>query len=138
MKVEYKIISSGSKGNAILYHNYILVDCGVPFSLLKPYLKDIKLVLLTHIHGDHFNYNTIKKLSFERPSIRFGCGVHLALSLPPHINIDIYNPGMTYVYNFGTVTPVELVHDVPNFGYKLHILNTKIFHATDTSNLDNI
>ena len=79
---QYKIIATGSKGNAILYHNCILVDCGVPFTLLKPYYKDIKLVLLTHIHGDHFNIQTIKKLAFERPSIRFGCPIHLKSSMP--------------------------------------------------------
>lgn len=137
-KVPYTIISTGSKGNAILYHNSILVDCGVPFNLLKPHLKDIKLVLLTHIHGDHFNYATIKKLAFERPSLRFGCGAHLKDKLPPHINIDIYDPGRTYVYNFGAIEAVILEHDVPNFGYKIHVANTKIFHATDTANLDNI
>jgi len=136
--IPYKIISSGSKGNAILYHNSILVDCGVPFALLKPYLKDIKLVLLTHIHGDHFNYATIKKLAFERPSLRFGCGIHLRDSLPPHINVDIYEPGRTYVYNYGAIIPVALTHDVPNFGYKIHVNNTKLFHATDTANLEDI
>lgn len=133
--VPYTIISTGSKGNAILYHNSILVDCGVPFNLLKPYLKDIKLVLLTHIHGDHFNYATIKKLAFERPSLRFGCGAHLKDKLPPHINIDIYEPGRTYVYNFGAVIPVALTHDVPNFGYKIHVNNTKLLHITDTADL---
>lgn len=134
----YKIISTGSKGNAILYHNSILVDCGVPFTLLKPFYKDIKLVLLTHIHGDHFNYATIKKLAFERPSIRFGCGAHLKDKLPPNINIDIYEPERTYVYNFGSITPVALEHDVPNFGYHIHSWNTKILHITDTSDISHI
>mgnify|MGYP001170178532 CR=1 FL=1 len=135
---QYKIISTGSKGNAILYHGCILVDCGVPFTLLKPYYKDIKLVLLTHIHGDHFNLTTIKKLAFERPTIKFGCGSHLTQFLPPHINIDIYTPNRTYVYNFAAITPVELNHDVPNFGYKIYSYNTKLFHATDTSTLEGI
>lgn len=136
--VPYNIISTGSKGNAILYHNSILVDCGVPFTLLKPYLKDIKLVLLTHIHGDHFNYATIKKLAFERPSLRFGCGAHLKDKLPLHTNIDIYEPGRTYVYNFGAITAEQLVHDVPNFGYHIHVANTKIIHITDTSEINHI
>lgn len=135
---QYKIIATGSKGNAILYHNCILVDCGVPFTLLKPYYKDIKLVLLTHIHGDHFNIQTIKKLAFERPSIRFGCPIHLKSSMPPHTNIDIYEYNRTYVYNFAAITPIELKHDVPNFGYKIHSYNTKLFHATDTSTLEGI
>ena len=84
---QYKIIATGSKGNAILYHNCILVDCGVPFTLLKPYYKDIKLVLLTHIHGDHFNIQTIKKLAFERPSIRFGCPIPFKIIHGPLIQI---------------------------------------------------
>ena len=73
----YNIIQSGSEGNAIIYFEEILVDCGVSFKALKDYVSDIQLVLLTHKHGDHFKASTIKKLAFERPSLRFGCGEFL-------------------------------------------------------------
>ena len=47
----YEIIQSGSNGNAIIYNQDIMVDCGVSFSKIKPYYKQIKLLLLTHIHS---------------------------------------------------------------------------------------
>ena len=38
------------------------------------------------------------------------------------------------------IEPIKAIHDVPNCGYKIIIkaTNYKIFHITDTSNLDNI
>ena len=35
----YNIISTGSKGNAVIINNEILIDCGVPFKDIKPYIK---------------------------------------------------------------------------------------------------
>ena len=57
--MNYKIISTGSQGNAIVLNEIILIDCGVPFKELKDVYKDLRIVLLTHIHGDHFNKTTI-------------------------------------------------------------------------------
>lgn len=70
--VDFNIISTGSKGNAVIINSGIMIDCGVPFKALKNHYRLLKLVLLTHIHSDHFNRATIKKLAFERPSLRFG------------------------------------------------------------------
>jgi len=134
----YKVISSGSQGNAILYYGCILVDCGVPYSSLKPFVKDIQIVLLTHEHKDHFNITTIKKLAFERPSLRFGCGAFLSDKLNEIKNIDIYDVSEVYNYGKFQISPVKLYHDVPNFGYRIFKDNTKIFHATDTAHLNGI
>ena len=51
--IEYDVISSGSLGNAILIQKNILIDFGVPYKKIEPYMNDIKLVLATHIHSDH-------------------------------------------------------------------------------------
>nr|WP_320022061.1 MBL fold metallo-hydrolase [uncultured Draconibacterium sp.] len=134
----YQVISSSSKGNAVLYHDSILLDCGVPFVLLKPYLYDIQLVLLTHIHGDHFNLATIAKLVFERPTLRIGCGEWLADKLDFVKNLDVYEIGEVYDYGSFQISPVKLYHDVPNCGYRIFKDSTKIFHATDTSHLEGI
>ena len=48
------ILGSSSKGNAIVYFDEIMVDCGVNYQTLKPVEDNIRLVLLTHRHGDHF------------------------------------------------------------------------------------
>ena len=89
----YKIISSGSDGNAVLYFDNILVDIGVPFSLLSGYISRLSLVLLTHEHGDHLNINTLKKLQSMRPGVRVGCGEFLVEKLKKNgiRNIDAYS-----------------------------------------------
>jgi len=134
----YEIISSGSKGNAVLYFDSVLVDCGIPYSLLIPYIGKIKIVLLTHSHLDHFNISTIKRLSFERPALRFGCGKFMLEYLIGVRNVDVYEAGKIYDYGLFKISPVVLYHDVPNFGYRIFKDNKKIIHATDTFTLEGI
>ncbi len=43
------IIASSSSGNAILLENGILLDCGVSYNKIKPYLKDIKAIFISHL-----------------------------------------------------------------------------------------
>jgi phosphoribosyl 1,2-cyclic phosphodiesterase len=134
----YKIISSGSQGNAVIYQNNILVDCGVPFSLLKPFVKDIQLVLLTHEHKDHINAQTVKKLASERPTLRFGCGEWMKEHLEGIKNVDFYESGRVYNYGSFSIIPITLYHDVKNFGYRIFKDGTKIIHCTDTCHLQGI
>ena len=134
----YKVISSGSNGNALLYHNSILVDCGVSFSQIKDLKKDIRLVLLTHEHSDHINLSTLKKLQRERPTMRIGCCQWLSEKLSELNNIDIYEIGKIYKYGAFEISPVKLYHDVPNCGYRIFKDDFKIFHATDTGHLEGI
>lgn len=131
----YNILSSGSTGNAIIYFDNILTDCGVPFSSLKQYLYNIQIVLLSHIHGDHFNISTLKKLAFERPTLRFGCGIHMAEYMEGFKNVDFYEPGKIYDYGNFRISPVKLYHDIPNFGFRIFKDGKRILHCTDTSHL---
>ncbi|MFT3995737.1 MAG: MBL fold metallo-hydrolase [Dysgonomonas sp.] len=134
----HNILSTGSKGNAIIYFNSILVDVGISFSRIEPYLKDIQIVLLTHQHSDHFKLNVIKRIQENRPSIRFGCGAFLVDKLQDIRNIDIYEPGSMYNYGSFKISPVILYHDVPNFGYRIFKDGKKLLHATDTYTLEGI
>lgn len=134
----YNILSSGSHGNAIIYFGNILIDCGVSFSLLKPYLNDIQIVLLTHQHKDHLNMNTIKRLSKEKPSLRFGCGSFLSEFVKDIRNVDIFEPGKMYDYRAFKISPIILYHDVPNFGYRIFKDGKKAIHATDSYTLEGI
>lgn len=140
--MNYKIISSCSTGNAVIIRDVILIDCGVTFKRLENYYKKLKIVLLTHIHGDHFKKATIKKLSQERPTLRFACCEWL---LEPLLecgvlrkNIDVLEIGTKYDYKLFKVVPIKLYHDVPQCGYRVLFDDYKIIYATDTRTLDGI
>lgn len=134
----YNVLSSGSKGNCIIYHDTIAIDMGIPYQMISSLKNQLQIVLLTHIHGDHFNISTIKKLSFERPTLRFACGVFLTEYLQGIKNVDVLEAGKVYDYGQFKVSPIHLYHDVPNFGYRIFKNETKIIHVTDTAHLNGI
>ena len=140
--MKYNIISTGSKGNAIVINDLILIDCGVSFKKLKDVFKSISLVCLTHSHGDHLKLVTIRKLAEERPTLRFACGEWMVCDLVnsgvSKKQIDILRPDIVYDYGAFKLSPVKLSHNVENFGYRIFMNNEKLFYATDTGNLDGI
>ena len=139
--MNYVIVETGSKGNAVIFNDVVMVDCGVSFKKLTPYCQKLQIVLLTHIHGDHFNKATIRRLAMERPTLRFvspewliaplvECGVNKK-------NIDLCIPDVALWYECCDVLCFETEHDVPNCGYKLwfEIDETTVVYATDTCTL---
>ena len=134
-----KVISSGSEGNAVIYDNAIMVDCGVSLKALQEVKRSLKIVLLTHKHSDHLKIRTLQRLQAERPTLRVACGDFLLEELPCIKNIDVLQVGKIYDYGAFKVSPVKLYHDVPNFGWRIFLPNgQKIFHATDTVHLEGI
>lgn len=140
--MNYNIINTGSDGNATIIENTIMIDCGLPFKKIYPYIRKLKLVLLTHIHGDHFNKSTIKKLAEERPKLRFGCCEWLVKDLidcgVSKKRIDVYTIDNEYDYGSFKISPVKLFHDVPQCGYRIFINGYKCIYCTDTNTLDGI
>ena len=140
--MDYNIISTGSHGNAVVLNDYILIDCGVTFKALQEVYKALKIVLLTHIHIDHFNPTTIKTLARERPTLRFACCEWLVQPLVESgvnkSNIDVLATGKIYDYGAFRVSPFELYHNVPQTGYKVFLGAEKAIYATDTAHLDGI
>ena len=134
-----KVISSGSEGNAVIYNNAIMVDCGVSLKALEAVKRSLKIVLLTHKHSDHLKIRTLQRLQAERPTLRIACGNFLLEELPCIKNIDVLQVGKIYDYGAFKVSPIKLYHDVPNFGWRIFLPNgQKIFHATDTVHLEGI
>ena len=142
MIMNYNIISTGSKGNAVVINDIILIDCGVSFKKLADVYKGLKIVIMTHIHSDHFNKRTIRALANNRPTLRFAAGAFLAAELikcgVSKRNIDVVEAGRLYDYKRFQLSPVTLYHDVPNFGYRLFMDGEKLFYATDTNTLKGI
>lgn len=144
----YDILATGSSGNAVIINGEILIDCGVSMKLLREsgYIKSLKLVLLTHAHGDHFCKSTVRALHQERPALRWGCCEWMV----PHLleaRVDklrilcckydgsecIRLPSIHF-----SAYPVPLVHDVPNCGYRIFYEGETLFYATDCATLDGI
>ena len=142
--IDYNIIASGSSGNATVINGHILIDCGVSLKALKPYIRDLNLVLLTHEHGDHFRPSTVRELHRQRPGLRFGCCEwmveHLLRAGVKPTAIDVYNPEYTSVYGhrYFSVRPFRLVHNVPNCGYVIYEHGESVLYATDTGSMDEI
>lgn len=140
--MNYKIINTGSDGNCTIVNEIIAIDMGVSYKRLNSYVDKLKLVLLTHIHGDHFNKTTIKRLATNRPTLRFGCCEWLVQELidlgVDRRNIDVYSIGKKYNYDLFQIIPIRLYHDVPQCGYRLFMNDEKLIYATDTYTLDGI
>lgn len=147
----YDILATGSSGNAVVINGEILIDCGVPYKTLEKsgYVKDLKLVLLTHRHSDHFNPKTAGRLHMERPALRWGCCEWMVTPLLEAgihpFAIDIVTPSepgetsRALIYNgLAIIAPVPLIHDVPNCGWHIHRGKESLFYATDTSTLDHV
>ena len=140
----YDILATGSSGNAVAINGEILIECGVPMKKLREsgYIKSLKLALLTHEHGDHFNAATVRALHKERPARRWGCCEWMV----PHLRKAgvlaqlICMPTKKEVLRMQeyTIFPVDLVHDVPNCGWHIWTENERLFYATDTSTSDHI
>lgn len=140
--MNYKIVSSCSTGNAVILKDIILIDCGVTFKRLEKYYKKLKIVLLTHIHSDHFKKETIRRLAKERPTLRFACCEWLLEPLlecgVDEKNIDVLQIGVKYDYKLFKTVPIKLYHDVPQCGYRVLFDNYKVLYITDTSTVEGI
>jgi len=138
--MQFKIIGTGSSGNCFLVNDDLMIDAGLPYSKIKDYVKNVRFVLLTHIHGDHFNKSTIRKLIVEVNPM-FICGDFLEdelLKIADNDKIITVEENKVYELNDYKISPVSLYHDVKNFGYRIMDNGYKHFHATDTSTLEGI
>ncbi|EMV4885228.1 hypothetical protein AAC540_003016 [Listeria monocytogenes] len=131
--IEWKIISSGSKGNCVIV-NDVMIDCGVPFKRIKEHLYDINYLLLTHIHSDHINSSTLENIRKLFPKITIIGNYQIAQLY----DIDIIgNSDFKITLPSFEVTPFECFHDVITQGYTWRVDGENIIYATDTSSLEN-
>ena len=143
--LSYRIIGTGSKGNALYLacgEHKVLIDIGVPYKAINS--LEIDYVLLTHSHRDHLNMSTVSKLAYENPHIKFFCTKYLVQTLLK-CGVDVGNIYFKPHIEIGSLTlnRFNLIHDVPNCGWKLKFKDggkqtLKVFYATDTASLDHV
>ena len=138
--LDYEIISSSSNGNCLIFNKYLAIDMGISFKKISPYLKNLKVILLTHEHTDHFDKTCIKMIAYNKPTLKWLCGDWLVKSLidldVSKKNIYVVESGKTYDLGLFRVMPIETYHDVRNMSYKIDFKPITIYYATDTKKLD--
>ena len=134
------ILATGSEGNCVMLFNSILVDVGVPFSLIEPFAKELKLITWSHQHKDHFNLSTIRRLIKLRPTLRIAiCEHEYERAVQTGCkNIDVLSHGKWYDYKEFKIATFKTYHDVESNGYRFEKNGYKVFFATDTEHLEGI
>lgn len=137
------IIATGSDGNATIINDTILIDCGVTMKALRPFAKQLRLVLLTHTHSDHFKPPTVRALAKARPALRWACCpwmVDHLLAAGVNIRcIDVIKPGHAAEYHdLAAVMPEKVHHNVPNCCWHVFTGGETLIYATDCGDLDGI
>ena len=125
--MNYEIIASGSTGNAVVIGT-TLIDCGIPFNRIKPFIYNVKTLLITHIHTDHIKkatYNKIRKL-YPRITVVGNHEVHQMYS------VDIVsNPGFEFESGGIKYLPFEAPHGVECHGYVWEVDGQRVIYSTD-------
>ena len=127
----YKVISTGSKGNAVIVDR-MLFDCGVSFKALKEYLYDIDYLFVTHRHSDHLKPQTLLQIRKVFPHIRVIGNYDVAYTVPVDV---ITNNTVEYTLKKYQVLPFKNYHDVPCQGYSVSFKGINIIYTTDTASL---
>lgn len=141
--MNYNTISSSSKGNCIIVEKSLMLDCGVSYKAIKQYLKDIKLIFISHIHKDHLNTTTIQQIVYNYPNIRFVCGSKEVVKklydnkVKP-VNIFYLEERQWYTLRFIKLRIDKLEHDTPNHCLHFELGGKKGIYIVDTNNVDNI
>lgn len=134
----YNVVATGSSGNCEIARERVMIDCGVPYSKIKKYMKHVQLCVITHCHKDHLNMTTIRKLSAEHPLLRFAIGEYLQEQFEGIRNVDVLDLNQWYNYGRFSIALGKLYHDVPNVFVRLNFNGWKVFRATDTQRLEGI
>ena len=129
--IKIKTIASGSKGNAHIIeseNNTLLLDAGVTFGEIQQAMEfniaKIDACFVTHRHGDHSNAaqmlikRGIKVYAPKDTADKFK-GV-IALKAKQSLTIGDFK-----------VTPFEVPHDVPCFGYLIKVGDEKLLYIVD-------
>ena len=143
--MQYNILGTGSSGNCIIVNDNIMLDCGLSYSKIKKYLKNIKLIFISHRHTDHLNPTTIRQLSYNYPTIKFVYNEKDLYIFDILFNngVDLrnmYSISQYRWFNFGLckIKLEELQHDVLNSCCHLEINNKKLIYITDTGSVSDI
>ena len=131
-ELKYEIVKSGSSGNCVIV-NDVMIDCGVPFKMIKEKLYDIAYLIITHIHSDHVNSRTLDAIKREFPRITIIGNHEVYQAFKTDV---ISNEGFDVLTKDYCFTPFLCPHNVLVHGYVWEWENQRIIYATDTMTLE--
>lgn len=133
-----KQVSTGSKqGNCYIY-NSLMLDIGCSYSKIKEYLNDIKVIFISHAHGDHANIDTMKKIKENHPKILFtGCDNMKDIFEDLELNHKIMKCNIRYDFGIFELSLVKLYHNIDNYGVRVFD-DLKGIYITDTAHVEGI
>lgn len=141
--MKYNIISSSSKGNCIIVDDILALDVGIAYTKIKPYLKKVKLIFISHAHLDHLKPTTIQKIAYNKPTMKFVTGSKQVVRKLDELGVNRDN--IIYLYNYSwfdlgiiklKVEPMH--HDAENCGLHFKRNGKKGLYVVDTGNIDNV
>lgn len=143
--MKHKVIGTGSDGNSFMFEDSLIIDLGLSYKrmtdILGVEIGKIKFILLTHIHGDHLNPTTARKIFVNTEAV-FVCGAWLKDNLlkigVESERIKVVECGKVYKLGEFLISPIMAYHDVENCGYRIAKDDHKHIHITDTYTLDGL
>ncbi len=114
-----------------------MIDCGVAYKRVEPYLSCVKTLLITHNHSDHVKPSTLSRIKKEWPGITTFGNWEVAQSFN---NVDyICNAGFpVFTQDNICIEPFECKHNTTCTGYTWEDPELgRTIYATDTQTFDN-
>lgn len=142
--ITYQILTTGSKGNAILIDN-ILIDAGLTTKKLKTLVSfdDIEHVFVSHKHSDHFDKPLIRAFITNGTQVYLPEGVREKLEEEGKLdwreydNVHAIPDDCEFECGDYHVTAVPQKHwDIVNYAYVLTKGDERYLYSTDLDTLE--
>lgn len=142
--ITYQILTTGSKGNAILIDN-ILIDAGLTTKKLKTLVSfdDIEHVFVSHKHSDHFDKPLIRAFITNGTQVYLPEGVREKLDEEGKLdwreydNVHAIPDNCEFECGDYHVTAVPQKHwDIVNYAYVLTKGDERYLYSTDLDTLE--
>ena len=142
--ITYQILTTGSKGNAILIDN-ILIDAGLTTKKLKTLVSfdDIEHVFVSHKHSDHFDKPLIRAFITNGTQVYLPEGVREKLDEEGKLdwreydNVHAIPDNCEFECGDYHVTAIPQKHwDIVNYAYVLTKGDERYLYSTDLDTLE--
>lgn len=131
-ELDYKIIGSGSKGNAVRIMD-IMIDCGLPYNKMKEELYKCKVLFITHIHTDHLRMKTYMNIIKYHRNIKIIGNWQVA----ERVRVDIISNVNPIKTKNWILQPFEVKHNVITQGFTLKTKDKDLIYVTDSAGTEN-